>query len=759
MTASMFAVSACDGVYKSSALKGDISGEVVSNGGFAVQKGNFIYYINGKQTNTADNTFGKVETGAIMRISKGDLEARNYGNVETVVPEIAYSGNTTFVKTSSTSGNTNGGLFIYDDYVYYSTPSAEKNSDGEIQNSDIVFKRAKLDGTEVMKNYYAKYTDNTIEYRFVKSKKDNVVYLLYLAKNEDLYGTSCTNLHSVNTQTNTDTLLAYNVDKVMFDSKNVENDRVYYTMNVKDFKNNESFSNYNQVYTVTADETKPNEYDFSGVTDYDAEKDPLYVNCGTLVYDGIGKIDGKLSLTPFNAKELNDAETLNSLSRAPYKFTLSDYQNGTLFYTLTTPEISNKLYAVKEDELLKEDRKPAMDVPTMKEDWLVGDGSNAANYTYLFDDDGNLTGALISDDKGLVKTKVEDGKLLTINDTNKVDYTKTFSISGDKGKPTVLFTQKHGDNNYVYYHEAGNDSSGYIIKRVSYDGEFNEYPKNAMPVTDKPEYNPVRILDIDCANDWYLPEMFDGRIFFSTLTANMTEYSENTADYSHIMVCDISNVVNDNAEIKKLNEKYEEIEKIIDKVDETNYENLKKAYRYVHFTGDADYIDKVIEAYVKIGEDKEKFWSEETLKKLEDFAIGNGDWEDYGDTLTVNGKTVFANQRDYYYALLGKMTEADAKAYDTYLVNTYLQPLPEEELGWYASLSTGAKAGFFIGVIGGSLIVIAAAVVVALIIIRKRKSKLPVYTKKRIKVDTTDDKSVDVYATEETETEAKNSEE
>ena len=94
------------------------------------------------------------------------------------------------------------------------------------------------------------------------------------------------------------------------------------------------------------------------------------------------------------------------------------------------------------------------------------------------------------------------------------------------------------------------------------------------------------------------------------------------------------------------------------------------------------------------------------------------------------------------------MTETDAEAYNKYLKDTYLQAWPETDESWFEGLSTGAKVGFLIGVIGGSLLVIAAGTVVALVIIRKRKSKLPTYTKKRIKVDTTDDKSVDVYSTD-----------
>lgn len=728
MSVSLFAASACSGVYKSVALEGDISGAVSSNGGFAVEKGNYVYYINGKQTNTADNTFGSVATGAIMRIAKSDLAARNYSKTQTVVPEIVHS------------GNTNGGLFIYGDYVYYSTPSAEKNSDGEIQNSHILFKRAKLDGTEAMRDYFAKYTDNSIEYRYV-SGKDGVVYLLYVAKSENLYGTAYTNLHSVNTETGKDTLLAYNVDSVMFDGSDVTNPRVYYTMKVTDYVLNKTFSNYNQVYTVTADVTTPNEYDFSGVTDYDAEKDPLYVNCGTLVLDGIGMVDGNLNLTQFNAKELLGGT--EKVDRSPYTYTLSSYRNGTLFYTrVSTNNKTATLFAVDEQTLLASGHKPAVDNP---ENYLLIDGSNAGDYTYIFENNA-LKGAFIANDNGLIKAGVDgDGKLIT-----DVDNDKTFYITTG-GKPTVLFTQE--SEKYIYYSESGSGANGYIVKRVCYDGTYTDYSK--LPVDDDVnEYTPVRILDLDCSSDWYKPEMFDGQILFSSQTKNMTEYSSDTSNYSHVMVCDLrdGNSVMSNAKLHELNEQYEKITEIIDEVDETTYENLKNAYRYAHYTGDADYIDTLIKAYVDIqGEDEEKFWSKQTVAKYKDFIEAKNDWSGFTAKRSVNGKEVFANVRDYYYALLGTMTEENGEAYANYLKETYLKPYPVSEEGWFESLSTGAKVGFLIGVIGGSLLVVAAGAVVALVIIRKRKAALPEYTKKRIKVDTTDDRSVDVYSTDESD--------
>ena len=52
-----------------------------------------------------------------------------------------------------------------------------------------------------------------------------------------------------------------------------------------------------------------------------------------------------------------------------------------------------------------------------------------------------------------------------------------------------------------------------------------------------------------------------------------------------------------------------------------------------------------------------------------------------------------------------------------------------------------------VGIVLAGLIVIAAAVTVPLVIVKKRKKSEPVY-RKRYKVDTTDDKNINVYEDE-----------
>ena len=733
--------SACANSYKSAKLTGDTSGDVSSYGGFAVKKGSYVYFINGRENNTADNTFGKPVKGSIMRISASDFSARNYSSAETVVPHIAYS------------GNYNSGLYIYEDKIYYATPSTEKNSDGEVQNTTLAFKSTNLDGTGTMKDYYVQYSNNSVEYRYVLGE-DKVVYLVYVATSEDYYGTgaSYTNIHSVNTQTGVNTLLAYNVDSVMFDSNDITNSRVYYTMKVTDYKTQNATANtkYNQVWTVTADETEPKDYSeyFKEIfgDDYKPEEDPKYVNCGTLVFDGIGKIENMTdSNTDFNGDGAEEAE------RPAYTYALSKYTNNTLIYTRTSTLVSTaSLFAVKDSEVTADGWKPVEG--TQSRPFILRDGSSASNYTYIFDGDGNIENVLIADSQGLIRTKLDsEGQIIT-----KVDGKDCFYIT-KSGQPTLLFTQKHGDEkhgyeNYVYYSLTG--GNGYSVNRVCFDGTADRYSANMLPVqSEVNKFTPVKILDLDCSSDWYKPEMIDGQILFPTQTENMT-------GYEYIMACDLrvrengkpTDSVMSNAQIKELNEQYTSITEKIDEVDAETFENLPNALKYAFFADEDKYIFELCKANEEAGKDYNSYWSEESLKAYGEYMSAEGEvWGEFKDKIQVNGKDVTANKRDYYYALMGKMNEADEKAYTDNLKNTYLQAYPESDKTWFEGLSTGAKVGFIIGVVAGGLLVIASATVVTLVVIRKRKEKLPEYTKKRIKVDTTDDRNIDVYADENAE--------
>lgn len=113
-------MAACDSSIRRDPLEGYESSEnaAQSNGGFVVKKDNWYYFINGAEDYTADNTFGKVVKGSLMRIGEEDLAAGNYTKADIVVPQLVVSQDYT------------SGIFIYGDYVYYATPNTTKNMQG-----------------------------------------------------------------------------------------------------------------------------------------------------------------------------------------------------------------------------------------------------------------------------------------------------------------------------------------------------------------------------------------------------------------------------------------------------------------------------------------------------------------------------------------------------------------------------------------------------------------------------------------------------
>lgn len=759
IAAGLTVTAACSGNYKSDALTGDISGNVVSNGGFAVEKGNYIYFINGVESNTAVNSFGDVLKGSLVRISKENLAAGNYASVETVVPLIMYS------------GNYDGGIYIYGDYVYYSTPSAAKDSSGATLNSRLEFKRSKLDGSETMSGYYFQSENTAVDYRFVEV--DGKVYLMY-ALSESLYGEedAVSNIHSVNLETGKDTLLAYNVDSYFFDEDNLSNPYVYYTMNVtyNMGTSNAVEAEYNQIYRVCADAAEGDRtYDFSYIEDYDAESDPIYVNLGEFVFDGIGAL---CDLTQFNygydpAKdEDTSSDKTNTLSG--YTYEIVHYADGTLYYTRTpASNVTEVLLYTDDAEVGASSWNPVSGNPAATDNYggrmLLLNGTSLSDYTFITDSEGKPSGVIYTDNDTLMSADFEGGSLKNeVRLSNVSDEVTILGISEETayaGLPAADgAASAKAEYTFLYYGVTGEGNS-YSVHRIALGGTAEDYEE--FPADDSTSnYNDTRILDLDVSSGWYMPEIISGYFFFPSETSDMM-------DYDYVMAFDLrpegaaasDDTTMSNAQIEEINDLYDSVmgedDGVIAGIDSEDFENLPNALRYAFYTRDAGYLDELIKMWEDEGEDEEYLYSTESAQMYKDFINAEGEYAEFRQhSKQINGETVYATSRDYYYNLVGKMTEEDAEDYTTSLRSDYMQAEPTEaEEGWFESLSTGAKVGFIIGVCVAGIIVIGAAVLIPLFIIRKKRKALPRYNKARIKVDTTDDKNIDVYAADDTPSE------
>ncbi len=145
---------------KQKAIDSDFTDKTIaSNGGLAVRYGKYIYFVNGKSDQDADNTFGKVTKGAIARLELDSQGKIKENSVQIIVPKIVFA------------TEKNNGITIQGDYIYYSTPSTEKNSQGDPKVDEMVLVRSRLDGskTEIIK----KFKDFSITYRVME---EHIVY-------------------------------------------------------------------------------------------------------------------------------------------------------------------------------------------------------------------------------------------------------------------------------------------------------------------------------------------------------------------------------------------------------------------------------------------------------------------------------------------------------------------------------------------------------------------------------------------------------
>ena len=209
---------------------------VYGNGGLVVRKGEYIYFANSYSTESIsenDNKYGSETLAAIYRAklnANGTVDTDEDGNVKDVE-----------ILAKQIAGFTNGGIYIFGDYIYYATPKTLKvKSDigtSELLEGLISFERIKLNGTGHKTLYSINSLGQDLKYSF--NLVGNNVCLTVL-NNGELSNVLIDVKKAAKKSTET---LATDVASVVF--PNVENISKDYT--VSDF---DSYAYFTQTMTV-----------------------------------------------------------------------------------------------------------------------------------------------------------------------------------------------------------------------------------------------------------------------------------------------------------------------------------------------------------------------------------------------------------------------------------------------------------------------------------------------------------------------------
>ena len=127
-------LAACNVYEWNSIGMGDSSAKVVSNGGYYVEQGDYVYFINGYVGSVDSNEWGASLKQSIMRAEKNEDGSVNNDTATVVVPLSVYN------------GYAGGGFAVYGDWIYYATPNTSKDTSGTASTTHTDFMRTRTDG-------------------------------------------------------------------------------------------------------------------------------------------------------------------------------------------------------------------------------------------------------------------------------------------------------------------------------------------------------------------------------------------------------------------------------------------------------------------------------------------------------------------------------------------------------------------------------------------------------------------------------------
>ncbi len=223
-----------------------------SNGGLVVQKGEYIYFVNGYQSaNDMVKKNDKYVVGALM-VAKLDAGGNLVQNSEGLLNDDYYR-----TISSKLCGFEATNLYIFGDYLYFASPNQENEADRNVADDGekwaktrVDFYRIKLNNSgKVEKLYTSEVSNSNLKYAYYCY--NNETYLLAYEGGDSIEVNNDDNnrLLRVNASNKNEETIATDVTDVLMPDENVTNahENIFYT--TKDSENNKFLLNRYNVIT------------------------------------------------------------------------------------------------------------------------------------------------------------------------------------------------------------------------------------------------------------------------------------------------------------------------------------------------------------------------------------------------------------------------------------------------------------------------------------------------------------------------------
>lgn len=408
------------------------SDPVSSNGGLVVQKGNYLYFVNG-YTEISDldgevNKYGDVNFSSLYRTeldSDGNLQYDEDGKLiaNVLAPKVV--------------GTENCSFYIYGSKIYYASPNSEKGTDGEIDYKKTDFYMSNLDGTHVSRIYKTTVSSTSIDFAFYEI--DGTVYLA-LYDSSELFVINCSNKDVKK--------VATGVTGVVFPDESEQHGYVYYTRSSVDEDKVDNGNILAMASIVDAEEIDIQGKNSTFVAKTLKSNTLIYTkkdtNDKSAYYYKAPVEDGKVNLSKaekISFQGYTNAPLVLNFENGNYRGMVTKNESGYLVYVKYTTVLDENTYEVLNSEV---ELTPIA---------VYGDE------VYCHNSDNELYS---------VNYKTKETKKLS----NKDDDTLSFSMENN-----IDFD---GRFVYVYKEYSGDDESGYYLVRI--DTTASEYESKLLGV-------------------------------------------------------------------------------------------------------------------------------------------------------------------------------------------------------------------------------------------------------------------------------------